>query len=238
MRHNVITAPARPKEQTMAIPAQAATPQPTQQQKTAALRRLLLRQLIFDLGVPLGGYYGLRALGMNAWVSLVAASLLAAPAVIITLVKQRKVDVTALFTLSLLLIGALMSLVTGDPRVLLVRDSWLTAALGLWVLGTLPTQRPFARTLAQSIVIAKIGAEGHRKWDDQWHTDPAFRRHLRVVSAVWGLGLTLDAGVRVVLAYALSVDLVPAVSTAQWLVVLAGLIFFHIKYVTRHGLKV
>jgi hypothetical protein len=188
--------------------------------------------------VPLGGYYGLRALGMNQWVSLVAASLLAAPAVIITLVKQRKVNVTALFTLSLLLLGALMSLVTGDPRVLLVRDSWLTAALGLWVLGALPTQRPFARTLAQSIVIAKIGAEGHRKWDNQWHTDPAFRRHLRVVTAVWGLGLTMDAGVRVVLAYALPVDLVPAVSTAQWLVVLTGLIFFHIKYISRHGLKV
>lgn len=58
------------------------------------------------------------------------------------------------------------------------------------------------------------------------------------MALVWGLGFSLDAVVRVILAYSLPLDAVPLVSTLQWLVVLAGLITFHIRYITRHGLKV
>jgi hypothetical protein len=57
------------------------------------------------------------------------------------------------------------------------------------------------------------------------------------LTAVWGMGFTLDALVRVLLAYAIPIDSVPLVSTVQWLVVLGGLVTFHIAYITKHGLK-
>lgn len=219
-------------------PTQEPTQQPTRRQKTIALRRHVVRQLVLELALPLGGYYGLRAAGLNELLSLLAASALVLPMIVYTLVRQRRVDALAIFALSLVLLGALTSLVTGDPRLLLVRDSWIFGALGLWILGTLLTQHPFWRSAARAIVTVKVGEEGYRQWDARWDSEPVFRKHLRFMTLVWGLGFTLDAVVRVILAYTLPVDSVPLVSTVQWLVVLGGLWTFHIRYVTKNGLKV
>ncbi|MEV6769363.1 VC0807 family protein [Nocardia sp. NPDC051030] len=225
------------EEPTDIIPAQSLD-QPTEKQKSAAARKHLARQLILELGLPLAGYYGLHAAGFSQWISLLGAGLLATPAVVYTVVKQRKVDLMVLFSLSIVVLGALMSLVTGDPRVLLVRDSWLFGALGLWVLGTLATSKPFMLVASRAIVTAKIGAEGARQYEARWDAQPEFRRGLRVLTAVWGMGFALDAVVRVALAYTLPIDLVPLVSTLQWLVVLGGLFAFHIRYIAAHDLKV
>ena len=143
----------------------------------------------------------------------------------------------ALFTLAAIVVGTAKSLVTGDPRTLLVRDSWIFGALGLWVLATLFTQHPFIRTTSRTIVTVKVGEEGYRQWDARWDNDCRFRSWLRVLTAVWGMGFTLDALVRVLLAYTIPIDSVPLVSTVQWLVVLGGLVTFHIAYITKHGPK-
>ena len=47
----------------------------------------------------------------------------------------------------------------------------------------------------------------------------------------------MDALVRVLLAYTIPIDSVPLVSIVQWLVVLGGLVTFHIAYITKHGPK-
>jgi hypothetical protein len=210
----------------------------TDREKTAALRRHLFRQLMLELVVPLAGYYALRAMGASQWLALAMGSLLVVPWIVFGMVRNRRLDGMAMFTLTLMLAGAVMSLVTGDPRVLLVRDSWLGGLVGLWMLGSVPTQRPVMRMAARAIVVVKIGEAGAATWAARWDSDAAFRKHLRVLTAVWGAGFALDAGVRVLLAYTLPLDSVPAVSSAQWLVVLAGLIAFHIRYVGRNGLKV
>ncbi|MFX0581307.1 VC0807 family protein [Nocardia nepalensis] len=210
----------------------------TPQQKRAAVRRHLARQLIVELALPLGGYYALRAAGVNPWLALIAPGLLTVPFLAYHAIRQRRIDMVALFTLSMIVVGTAMSMVTGDPRTLLVRDSWIFGALGLWVLATLFTQHPFMRSAARTIVTVKIGEEGYRQWDARWDNDSRFRSQLRVLTAVWGMGFALDAVVRVVLAYTLPVDSVPLVSTLQWLVVLGALFTFHYVYVTKHGLKV
>ena len=206
--------------------------------KTARLRKHLVWQILLELVVPLGGYYLLRGLGVSQLLSVLATGVLVLPAVTYTVIRQRRVDMMVFFTLSIVLLGALLGLITGNPRVLLIRDSWVFGALGLWTLGTLLTGKPFMLVAARAVVVAKIGAEGAREWEGRWHVDARFRHHIRVITAVWGIGFTLDAVVRIVLASTLPVDSVPLVSTVQWLVVLGGLLAFHIRYVTRHGLKV
>jgi hypothetical protein len=109
--------------------------------------------------------------------------------------------------------------------------------LGLWVLATLFTQHPFIRTTSRTIVAVKVGEEGYRQWDARWDNDCRFRSWLRMLTAVWGMGFTLDALMRVLLAYTIPIDSVPLVSTVQWLVVLGGLVTFHIAYITKHGPK-
>ena len=209
----------------------------TPQQKRAALRRHIASQLIVELALPLGGYYALRAAGVNPWLALVAPAVLTVPILTYRAVRQRRIDMVALFTLTMVAAATVMSLVTGDPRTLLVRDRWIFGALGLWMLATLFTQHPFIRTAARTIVTVKIGEEGYRQWDARWENDSRFRNRLRVLTAVWGTVFTLDALVRVLLAYTLPIDAVPWASTLQWLVVLAGLLVFHTVYVTKHGLK-
>ncbi|MFG1796300.1 VC0807 family protein [Nocardia sp. NPDC049149] len=217
---------------------QATAADRTPQQKRAALRRHLLMQLILEVILPLGGYYALRAAGVNPWLALIAPGLLIAGILAYRVVRQRRVDAMALFTLSLIVVGTVMTVVTGDPRTLMVRDSWIFGVLGLWVLATLLTQRPFMRIAARAIVTVKIGEEGYRQWDARWDNDSRFRVHLRLLTAVWGTAFVVDAVIRILLAYTLPIDAIPLVSTVQWLVVLAALIAFQNFYVTRHGLKV
>ncbi|MFB7630166.1 VC0807 family protein [Streptomyces sp. NPDC056149] len=205
--------------------------------RTARLRRRLVAQVLFELVVPLGSYYGLRALGAGQWLSMVAGGLLTLPWIVHGIVRQRRVEAMAVFTLCLVVVGALLSAITGSPRVLMVRDSWLTAAIGFWVLGTLLTRRPFIMTASRGIVIAKVGEAGLVAWEARWDVEPTFRHHLRLVTAVWGAVFLLDAALRVVLAYTIPVDSFPLVSTVLWLALLGGLLTFHNWYITRNGLK-
>ncbi|RJO73626.1 hypothetical protein D5S18_20785 [Nocardia panacis] len=217
---------------------QAVSAPSTPAERRAALRRHFARQLLLEVALPLGGYYALRAAGAHPLLALLAPALITVPFLIHGAVRQRRLDMVALCTLTLITLGAVMSLITGDARTLLVRDSWLFGALGAWILLTLWTRRPFMRITAQAIVTAKIGEAGYRQWDARWDTDSRFRHHLRLLTAVWGVTFLVDAVVRIALAYTLPVDSVPLVSTVQWLVVLGGLIFFQNAYVTKHGLKV
>ena len=210
---------------------------PTEKQKAASVRRLLAQQLLLELALPLGGYYGLRTAGASEWLALSVGGALTLPWIVYGVIRRRRLDVTAAFTLTLLVGGSLMSLITGDPRVLLVRDSWLGALLGVWMIGSLLTRRPFIMVTSRAVVVAKLGEAGATAWEGRWDHDPDFRRHVRILTGAWGAVFLADAGVRVALAYSLRVDSVPAVSTAQWLVVLGCLLAFHIWYVGRHGLK-
>ncbi|AYF76733.1 hypothetical protein D7D52_26240 [Nocardia yunnanensis] len=210
----------------------------TDAQKRAALRRHVARQVILELILPLGVYYGLRAAGFSPWTALIAPALLALAFLGYDAVRHRRVDAVALFTLTMIVIGTVVSLVTGDPRTLMVRDSWLFGLIGLWILATLFTRHPMMRSMARTIVTVKIGEAGYREWDARWDSDARFRHRLRVLSAVWGAGFAADAVIRIVVAYSLPLDAIPLVTTLQWLVVLGGLIGFHIFYVNRNDLKV
>lgn len=205
--------------------------------RTRALRRRLAAQLLFELALPLGSYYGLRAVGFGQWLSMVVGGLLLLPWIVYGVVRQRRVEAMAVFTLSLVVVGTLLSLISGSPRVLLVRDSWLTAAIGIWVLGTLLTRRPFIMTASRGIVIAKVGEAGLAEWEARWDAEPMFRHHLRLVTAVWGAVFLLDAVVRVVLAYTIPVDAFALTSTLLWLAMLGALLTWHNWYITRHGMK-
>lgn len=226
-----------PLNSSQTLDAAAAAPPRTEAQKSAGLRRALARQLILEVALPLAGYYGLRALGASTWVALVAGSLLSAPWIVYAAVRNRRFDITAAFTLSLVLAGGLLSMVTGDPRMLLVRDSWLGAVLGGWILISIATQRPFLMAMSRAVVVAKVGETGAKAWEARWDREPDFRRHVRILTAIWGVVFLADAGVRVALAYTLPLDAVPGVSTAQWIGVLACLLGFHTWYVGRFGLK-
>ena len=204
-----------------------ASEQRTEKQKTAGLRRLLARQLILELAfwpatmACAAGFF-------SEWLALAVGSVLTAPGSVYGAIRNR-LDVTAAFTLNLMLTGAVVSLVTGDPR------CCSSAIAGRRALA-LDTGHPADSATVHYAQLPRgrdrQSRRGRREgMGRQVEPRSDFRRHIRILTAVWGAVFLIDAGVRVALVSSLPVDSVPGISTAQWLVVLGCLLAFHTRYV-------
>ena len=208
----------------------------------AGLRRVVranVLTVVFEVLVPMAVFYGLRAAGVGQWWSLMAGVLVAAPYVLWTVVRDRRVDLVALVTMSVLVLSVVLGLLSADPRTLAVREGW-TAALGgligAWMLVTVVVGRPAQLTLGRTVAEIKRGAEGAAAWADRWNTDARFRRGLRIDTAVWGAVLLLGAVLHVVLVYLLPIDLIALVTTVVWFASLACLITWHVWFLRREHL--
>lgn len=183
-------------------------------------RRRLLVSMALDVALPLGVYYGLRALGAGQWLALVLSGAIALARLAYQVIRSGKVELLPLFSLTIVLAGTLLSLVTGDPRLLLARESYLTAILGTWILATLAMARPFLFTVTRDL----MAGDAARAWAADWGRSPQFRRVLRLLTLGWGGAFLVDAVARVVMAYTLPVDLVPVLSTALLVVLLVTMV--------------
>jgi hypothetical protein len=208
----------------------------------AGLRRVVranVLTVVFEVVVPMALFYGLRAAGVSQWWALMASALVAAPYVVWTVVRKRRVDLVALVTLSVLVLSVVLGLLSDDPRTLVIREGW-TAALGglfgAWMLVTVVVGRPAQLTLGRTIAEVKRGAEGAAAWAARWDTDVRFRRGLRIDTAVWGAVLLANAVVHIVLVYTLPIDLISLVTTVVWFAGMACLVAWHVWYIRKEHL--
>ncbi|MEO6081908.1 MAG: VC0807 family protein [Umezawaea sp.] len=174
--------------------------------------------LLADLIVPVATYYLLRVAGINTLLALVLSSMPTAVLLVYQSVRHRRIGILGTFVLLLIAASVAVSLVTGSPRFLMAKAGWFTAAIGVVFLSTLLLARPLAFTLArgmlrQSPMAATFNTDA---WDEMWEREPAFRRVWRACTTLWGVGLLSDAAARVIMAYTLPVDAVPALGTALW----------------------
>jgi hypothetical protein len=218
---------------------------PVPDQKPApdvGLRRVVranVMTVVFEVIVPMALFYGLRAAGVSQWSALMAGVLVAAPYVVWTVVRDRRVDLVALVTLSVLVLSVVLGLLSDDPRTLAIREGW-TAALGglfgAWMLVTVFVGRPAQLTLGRTIAEVKRGAEGAAAWAARWDTDARFRRGLRINTAAWGAVLLAGAVAHIVLVYTLPIDLISAVTNVVWFGSLGCLITWHLWYLRKENL--
>ncbi|WP_163505740.1 VC0807 family protein [Fodinicola acaciae] len=207
------------------------------------VRRLVranLATVAFDLVLPMVVYYGLRAAGVNQWWALMAGIVVAVPRTVHQLVSRRKLDLMAMFTVSIMVFSLVVGLLTGDARALAVRESWAAALLGLlglWMVVSVFAGRPALLVLGRTIAVTKVGEAGARRWEERWQHDRRFRRGTRILTSVWGWGLFADAAASIVLTYALPLDLVPLVTAVQFYGVLALLLAFHFFYTKKVDLR-
>jgi hypothetical protein len=208
----------------------------------AGLRRLIranVMTVVFEVVVPMALFYGLRAAGVSQWWALMAGVLVAAPYAVWTVARNRRIDLPALVTLSVLVLSVVLGLLSDDPRTLAIREGW-TAALGglfgAWMLVTVVVGRPAQLTLGRTIAEVKRGAEGAAAWAARWETDARFRRGMRINTAAWGAVLLAGAVVHIVLVYVLPIDLISLVTTVVWFASLACLIVWHVWYIRKENL--
>jgi hypothetical protein len=204
-----------------------------------------LRAMIIDIIAPIVVYYGTRALGATVWEALVAGGVVPAVGVLASLVTRRRANAMGILVLAALAAAATLSLASGSPRALLIRDALTTGAWAGYMYLSLLASRP------ATFVVSRPLLEGRRvwdsatrawvrppavSWDEIWDRTPLFRRIWRICTVIWGSAILADAVVRIVMAYTLPVTVVPALGGALWPVTFIALQVVTNVYFARSGL--
>ena len=184
--------------------------------------------LAWDVGLPLVGYYGMHGLGASDWTALLVATGLAGLRLLWVFARARRVTWFGAVMLAVFGIGLLLAVVGGDPRFILLKDSFITGGVGLVFLASLLAARPLTFHAMQSWQPEKTA-----ELDAMWDTAPGVRRVFRISAVVWAVGLLLEAALRVSLIYALPVDVAVGASTGMQIVAFAGLGIWNVVYAIR-----
>ncbi len=188
----------------------AAVPLPAPPASQSAQRAFLV-DLLLSTVVPLACYKLARGFfSASEMQGLVLSTIYPIAASLRGLAAKRQVNVSS----AVVLLGIAASLVAmflgGSPRLLLLRESMVTLALGLACFATLPFPRPlmffFGRQMVAGGDPIKIAAFNRRA------AEPAARGTHRRITAVWGAALTLEFCCKAALVFALPTAQVLALS--------------------------
>ncbi|MET3291629.1 UNVERIFIED_CONTAM: intracellular septation protein A [Brevibacillus sp. OAP136] len=195
--------------------------------------RGIVMTLLINGALPLAVYQIL--LGYTS--SFVALSIAAAiPLVdnLFSLIRYRRLDVFASF----MLLGFILSLAAvfmgGNEQLILLRESFVTGALGLLFFCSFLFPRPLIYYFALRFTVGNDPqrvAEFAAKWQ---HAH--FRFVLRIMTLVWGVALVGEAAVRSYLVYHLSITQFLAVSNFVVYGFIGAAILFTV-YFRRYALK-
>jgi hypothetical protein len=203
-----MTGPGRPA-------APASTPDAAPASPAAARLGRQIGALVFDIAAPIGLYYGLRAAGLSSLQALAIGAVIPAASAAWVLIRQRRANMVALLVLGTMAASLIISVISHSPRFLLAKDGLITSVWGIWFLASLWGRRPAAFLFARPLMEGRR-AFAVRDWDALWDAEPRFRRIWRVSTVIWGLALLADAVIRVVMSYALPVDVVPGLGGALY----------------------
>ncbi|WP_236790576.1 VC0807 family protein [Amycolatopsis sp. GM8] len=169
------------------------------------LRQAML-PLLVDVALPVGSYYVLsKGLGLSELMSLALSSVIPAVRTVWGIVAQRRINPLALLILTANVAGLLLSLVSGDPRLMLAKESGVSSVIGLAILVSAFAGRPIMSTVLRPI-FARGDAARFALWDRLSATSVEFRHAERNYSIVWGCVLLLECAARLIGVYTLSVD--------------------------------
>ena len=190
--------------------------------------RAMVPDLIVDGALPVVAYQALTRYGMAVVPALAAGAIFPAVNIFRKFIVTRSFDLVGLIVLVFLGIGVVSSLLSGNVLFVLVKESFITGLVGLLFLSSLLWKRPIIFYLARQVMEAG-GAERLAWWDGLWE-HARFRRTMRIMSTVWGVGYVLEAGIRVIFALTLSPGIVVVLSPIMGIGTTVGLILWTRKY--------
>lgn len=159
--------------------------------------------------------------------ALSAASVVPLVDSLYSLIKTRKADMFSAFIFIGLILGVAAVLLGGDERFILLRESYVTGIMGLLFLLSLLLKRPLIYYFAERFTGRDANME------EKWRNLPRFRHTFRLLTAVWGGALVLEAVVKVGLVYILSVPSFLAVSPFASYGIVGVTIWWTVRYVKR-----
>src|SRR6266480_7848343 len=190
---------------------------------------------VLDIAGPLVAYSMLRSAGQSAVTALVLSGAFPALGVIASLIRHRRADTIGVLVLAGIVVGTVLGLLSGSPRLVLVEGSVPTAVFGLLCLGSLWARRP----LIYRFAIEFIGADTPkgRNFESLWQY-PGFRHAFRLYTVVWGVAYLAEAASRVIIVETTSTSTALTVSKVMPYVVgaaLAAWMFAYGRHARREG---
>jgi hypothetical protein len=151
---------------------------------------------------------------------------------IVEFARTRRIDALSV----LVLLGIVLSIVAmalgGGPRALLMRESFVSGAIGVAFLLSLAFARPLIFYLARATV-AREEANGAGRFEAAWDERPALRRSLRLMTLAWGAGLTTEMLLRCWMVWHWSVERVLVASPIVSYAIYGGLLGWTFWYRRR-----
>lgn len=145
---------------------------------------------------------------------VVALFLSALPAMlgtIITLIWQRRVDVLGAFALVAIAVSLGLTFMTGDARLLLIRESFMTMLFGVICLVSLLFPKPVWYYIIGYFITGN-NREQMIAYDGAWKQFSAFRVYIRNVTILWGVIYVIEFLIRLLLIYTLTIPQVLFIS--------------------------
>jgi hypothetical protein len=175
-------------------------------------------------------YSLLRSAGQSAVSALVLSGILPAVGVIAGAIRHRRVDTVGIVVLAGIVVGTVLGLLSGDPRLVLIEGSVPTAVFGLVCLASLRAQRPLIYRFALEF-IGPDTPKG-RDFESLWRHQ-GFRHVFRLYTAVWGVVYLAEAAARVIIVETTSTSTALAVSKVMPYVVAGALVAWMVAYGRR-----
>ncbi|ANP48695.1 hypothetical protein J2Z21_007160 [Streptomyces griseochromogenes] len=194
------------------------------------------KPLILDVAVPLGSYYLFKyGFGMSTFAALAWSSVVPALRTVWGLVKERRTNALAGLILIVNIVSLLLSFVSGDPRLMLAKDSGISSTVAIGILVSVVLGKPMM-TAGMKPFLLKGDAEKETAWERLMSGaaagSAAFVRKERAFSVVWGVALLAECIARIVGAYTIPVD------TMVWLGTVFLIGAMAIAFVVGGGLAV
>jgi hypothetical protein len=214
---------------TSTTPSPANSANIAQAARTAAIRSMLI-SLVINGALPLLIYWILtNSTSVSQFVALIAGGIPSLIVSIVGIIRQKRVDLLAGIVLIAIGVALIITVLGGNPKIYLIRESFFTVTFGLAFLVSLVLPKPIMFYISRHFASGNDPASVAR-FNAFWQ-DERFRRSMRVMSAVWGVGLLLEAAIRVSLVITLSVEQFLAISPF----VIYGIIAFLFIWTFRYG---
>ncbi|MDR6550274.1 VC0807 family protein [Paenibacillus qinlingensis] len=181
------------------------------------------RMLIVNVVIP---YLIYRLL--ESHVSSVAAlSIAAAVPLLETIygfIKTRKLDAFSLFIFSSLILGVLATLMTGDERFILLKESYAIGIMGLALLVSLLFPKPLLYVFAKRTL-------NDPQMTYKYETNPAVRATFRKLTLVWAVVLLFEVSVKICLVFLLTTDRMLVIAPIASIIIIGIGVLWTFRYV-------
>ncbi|OKJ76236.1 VC0807 family protein [Streptomyces sp. CB02460] len=164
-----------------------------------------LKPLLVDVALPLAAYYALKAAGLSTFGALAWSSVVPAVRTVWGAVRERRLNGLAALMVSVNAVSLLLGLVSGAPRLMLLKDSGVSSIVGLAFLVTALRGRPMLSAGLRPWLTRGEAAKT-AAWERLSAGSPDFRRAEIRFSAIWGGALLTECALRAVGAYTVPVE--------------------------------